>query len=920
MHRASLILSLLTACLLTLGFPARALAEAHLLPSGPVIGDGVTPSMIRVWIPDLSAEETLRVRADQGRCGEPVSSPGGFATFSFLPPRVVTPTAIPVTLQRRGAQYLEESFEIPLAPPFEGRITLTTDLPSLMIGTGTAQVKLTPTSTTPQANANRRFLLTASVGTVEQPVFMGDGTWLARYVPPAELTGPRIAIITAVDAAAPDEIFGWTTLQLKVTRSVTFEVDPDAEVTLKVGERLYGPAQASPIGTLAFPVELDPLITSGRLQTITKTGVKKGKNIELPVAAYGRLTLLALPPTLPAEPSQIALPVRIIAIDEEGRPSKVAPTIQSTAGQVSKPIPTPEPGVFLAVFTPPAAPGTATILAEIGGFKAEGSIRLIAPLPRLDLSVDPEELPKNKSDFTVTVRVKDSGGTALTGRKPLLIIPQAKVIRALADKRDGVYTAVYRLNPQESRATILALPDSRTSDLSPCRLLLWPRSPSGPADGYSRVPVTLAAVDRFGLPVANATITLAIPRGDASLPPEIKTNAQGLATVEMRLGKAPGLVILRATSNGLETETPFFQVEPGKASAGPIAGGESASLAALASWQGAIATATIRKAGVVASARPPSDLTLSSIPPYTTPGAGILLTLRVMDSEGNPLPRTKPTIKSSVGRVGALSNNGDGTFSAPIQLPLGVDGPMTVTVTVQELTRTLTLPTFASTLQAPPAEVPAARAPSRASSPPAPAEAPAQEITVQNPPSERAQGSYKAGGAPHLRLGADLDIYQKNTFEGMDLEYSGFSPRPLRVVLGARFGRHVEAGSSLGLSWRTHLLNGESSSTRTLVFGPYVDGIYPLGQEFEVAGGLRLLARWSSASVSLFETENDSIHAGVFGVGLGLTGRWFMAPGASIEAYLRFLPLGSFAAEEQEASDWGTTTLGLGFALWRGAR
>ena len=49
----------------------------------------------------------------------------------------------------------------------------------------------------------------ASAGTLDSFVPAGDGTYVARWSPPAGLVKSRTAIITVADAAAPDKVQGW---------------------------------------------------------------------------------------------------------------------------------------------------------------------------------------------------------------------------------------------------------------------------------------------------------------------------------------------------------------------------------------------------------------------------------------------------------------------------------------------------------------------------------------------------------------------------------------------------------------------------------------------------------------------------------------------------------------------------------------
>ena len=78
----------------------------------------------------------------------------------------------------------------------------------------------------------------------------------------------------------------------------------------------------------------------------------------------------------------------------------------------------------------------------------------------------------------------------------------------------------------------------------------------------------------------------------------------------------------------------------------------------------------------------------------------MLVTVMVVDAQGKPVVDQAPAMQASIGSVGAVQNNGDGTYNVPVQLPTGTDGPLTVTATANGATGSTALPTLAGMSEA----------------------------------------------------------------------------------------------------------------------------------------------------------------------------------------------------------------------------
>ena len=140
-------------------------------------------------------------------------------------------------------------------------------------------------------------------------------------------------------------------------------------------------------------------------------------------------------------------------------------------------------------------------------------------------------------------------------------------------------------------------------------------------------------------------LRLSVPRGDGSVPATVKTDAHGMARVTFKAGKTEGMSGLRAEAAGFVGEAPVFQRVA--VLAAPPPGGSPEYDAVLARWRQAAPTLTIERQGAAPAAGPPAAIQLTTVPPYTTPGAAILVQVRVTDGAGTGVRGLKPDRKST---------------------------------------------------------------------------------------------------------------------------------------------------------------------------------------------------------------------------------------------------------------------------------
>ncbi|MSQ01105.1 MAG: hypothetical protein EXR71_04310 [Myxococcales bacterium] len=665
-------------------FPA--FAGAILVGTAQLPADGTTTSEVRVYVercPDLAR---ARVKAEAGKVSAVTTSPDCVVTFNYTPPEVPAPTTLPVSVQVQADEY---TVQVPVAPVFAGDVAITFDPPVLQVG-GAATVKLKPSGTSPVALNSRRFVVTASVGTIDVPIPLGDGTWSARYTAPKTLTAPVMVAITAADASAPG-IQGWAGLPVTLRKSVSFDAQAGSQNVLNVGGKQYGPLLADSKNKVAFEIHLDPRYPTGRLQSINPDTSKVDKDVPIPsVPQQGQLAFLPLPASFAADAGR-TLPIRVVAFAPNGN-TVLAPGLQMTASAGAVSAPAADGKASLATFTPGAA-GEVTLGANWNGMVTSRKLKVLAPLPNMTIAADPPEFPKGGGTVKIVARLKDANGVALAGRAPSIIADGGSISGKLVDNKDGSYSIGVTGSSKTERARVYGTPPMGVSALAPARILAWAGSPSVTGNGLDSTSLTLVAVDAYDLPVPGIEFRLAVPKGDGVLPPSVTADARGIAHAVYKAGTTAGLATVQVDAAGLSVGLPIFQVGK-KMFLSLEPGGPAAYKAALDRWQHASPALTIVRAGVIPPSGPPADMQISTTPGFTTPGAAILVQVYVADQTGVGVTGQKLQIGAPPATVGGISDSRDGHYTFSVQLPAGKDGPLKITVAAGTAIASLELPTL----------------------------------------------------------------------------------------------------------------------------------------------------------------------------------------------------------------------------------
>ena len=669
--------------------------DIELMPMGPLIADGETPATIQLAVPGAMPGDKVKLKPFEGTAsGGAVTAPG-VVSFSYLAPRRYDEDGSKLRIIVKGdGVSADETVTIPVKPVVKSQLDIAFSEDGWTVGAkGTVTVTVTHAGQHPLPVSARALDLEASSGRLGKLTQTDEGAWTATWTPPTSVKVPTNVLFTATDLTTPDEVVGLGFFPLLVEKEQTVKASAGSQNVLVIGTNQYGPVTAGDDDTVTVKALLDPRVTEGTLQSVDETGYRSDTRVDLDLGSPQSIAFAPLPDFVPTGRD---VRVHVALLEANGEPwSGAAPKMDGKdAESLGK-------GWYAFDVTSPAEPGTWDLeVTADGDLSAKRALKVLDAVPSVSISSDPAALTKGVNTFAVTAHLKDADGAALTKRYPIFSHDGVSLIAKARDNGDGTYTAKYKMSTSVESGSVSVHAGPKGTGLPVARLVLWPIDTSVAADGSSTTDIAIVAEDAWGMPVANVEVTLTTPLGDGAIVPTAKTDRYGFASINYRAGSAVGPASVVADANGITGATVLYQHPADGTPIGVEAGGSEASLARAAFWRAARPNISINRIG--ADVGPPAVVSIQTTPNYTTPGAAILVTLRVTDASQKPVLDAKPKVTASIGKVGSLTNNGDGSFNVPVQLPAGQDGPITLTVQAGPATGSVVLPTLASLGGAPP--------------------------------------------------------------------------------------------------------------------------------------------------------------------------------------------------------------------------
>lgn len=679
--------------------PARGLTA--LLPSGPVLGDGATETVLHAILltptgaPALEAK--LKASVEGGTAGDVEDLGNGLYKLTITADPVQAPGTLTVSLKGRvdALGPIEITRQVPVLPPTSGRIQVTTNMPAITLGQdGYATISFSFPATLGPPPTAEDVLVRTSAGKLSAITPMGAGRFTARFEPPA-VNYPHLAVITISDRRDPQAVYGSTVVRLmgKVDYPVT--APAGANVVLRVGGREFGPVTVDATGRGLVPIIVPPGI-SAATQITANGGDVAEEMIDLRVPPTRRIALFEVPPSIPSD-SRVQVPIRVAVDKPDGAPDPSAKvTLTATAGRVSQPTHVGD-GVYEATFTPPdgRVEVEATLQASVeGGGQGDAvEVRLTPPMPAsLALSAEPATLEPKATALEVFASLRATDGAGLPGRDVDLSAIGATPKAALQDVGGGDYRRSFRADG-ETDVLVRAIARAPVSDNALARVILVPAS-SQVAPGGT-LPLLVVTADTFGYPVPGWEVVLSIPEGGGTVPARVTTDAHGMATLEVTAGAAPGLLVLHAEAGAAQAEAAVVQAAVKTVPPLP-ASGDAKTRAVHNAWTAAQGTLFIDRAGVdalpmgagaapMAAAGPASAISVTATPEGVVAGQDTVLMIEARDADGAPVDGSSIEVFANAGAVpGAVESLGGGRYRATVTAPATLSGPIKVNVVADD--------------------------------------------------------------------------------------------------------------------------------------------------------------------------------------------------------------------------------------------
>ena len=399
--------------------------------------------------------------------------------------------------------------------------------------------------------------VTASVGRVEGIRRLPGGGFTARYRPPAERV-PQVAIVSAVARTRHGFEDGWIAIPLSGEGDARVRAAPGSEVTLRIGDRTFGPGTANGEGIASIPVIVPP-------------GVREAhqgfRPIDLRVPETPLLHAVQDRTAFHADREEKIRVVAYVVAPHGAARRGDLPVFEPSRGTVA--VSEREAGAFQAVWTlPPGPAGEERLSIRLPAAAASRAVLRVegaaGPPAIVAVSFDRDALVAG-GDAVVTARVLDAGGNQVPGE--LSLSARGASLSGVEARRPGELVgrlaAGTRLDGDEVVVTATAagigIAGSRALPLAPgeaVQVRFLPREPVVRGDGDRPALLRLTVADRFG-------------NGVSAVPAVTATRGKVLGVVERGRGEYEvryvGPAVARATPDTLEA-----RVGAVRATAAPI--------------------------------------------------------------------------------------------------------------------------------------------------------------------------------------------------------------------------------------------------------------------------------------------------------------------------------------------------------------
>lgn len=401
-------------------------------------------------------------------------------------------------------------------PASGGTLRITLDPPRLELGNErSAELRVAAPPSVEEIE------LTASAGRIEQVRRLPGGGFVARYRPPPQRV-PQVAIVAAQARTARGLEDGWLAIPMSGRGDARVRAAPGSEITLRVGERSFGPAMAGPDGVAVVAVVVPP-------------GVREAhqgfRPLDLRIPETPLLHAVADRTRVHADREERVRIMAYVVAPHGAARSGDAPRFEPTRGTVSAA--EREPGAFVATWTlPPGAAGEERVVVRLPAAAASRAVlrveAAVGPPAVVAVTCDRDALVAGGEAATVTARALDAAGNLTPAALKLAV--RGAVLTRVVERRpgeiSGTIAAGTRLEGAQAVVTAIAsglgISGIRAVPLRPAEPAAAAFEPVGVVRGDGARPalLRLTVEDRYGNRIRSA--------------PEVEARRGRVAGVEAR--------------------------------------------------------------------------------------------------------------------------------------------------------------------------------------------------------------------------------------------------------------------------------------------------------------------------------------------------------------------------------------------------
>lgn len=426
--------------------------------------------------------------------------------------------------------------------------------------------------------------VTTSTGTLGMPERTAPGTWRLAWTPPTE-SFPHVAVLVAALDTAKASAIGFVSLQLWGKGSVVVKTKPKSQVTLRVGNEVFGPVRADDEGGARVAVVAPPGAAKGLARSVDEAGNVSEEEIGLGVPPFNRVALAVVDDVVPGDGTGVARLVAV-TVDEDGAPrTDAALQLKSDDGEIviDAAHPNPAPGLTALVFRPKKTRESRAVvdvaLAGAAASRARANVQLVpGRAARASIALSPEALSSDEPERKVSAQVKlvDEAGRSVPAQAARLDVSLGHLSSVTTER--GVAQASWLLPPvnprQEQPPPILTVRLPSGEILGTAEVKLVPGAPAKLAfdepatfvpDGQTPAELVLRVIDRASQPVTLTKETLPVITVDPTQGRVQEVVADG-PLVKVRVVptvvERRSHVSVRATLDGLSAATELPVLRP----------------------------------------------------------------------------------------------------------------------------------------------------------------------------------------------------------------------------------------------------------------------------------------------------------------------------------------------------------------------